>query len=516
MTMAVALLMAMGGGDYPTYFDWCDWEILVERIGIDSIPTGDGVIVAQVEGSSSEGNYMPNEDDSEFEDNYFWERSGGSSGSSHATTVGKKFYGDTQSMAPDIWMVNCWNATNWLQGGFLNSHLGSNTPPEYTGLGTIKVWNHSWVGSFGNAGEDRDALRRLDWVIETDPNEPVVCVGLNNGSTPKQLLTWAYNVIAVGRSDGDHAIDSPASGIDGSNRHACDLVGPLFTTSESCGVVSAAAAMLVEQSGLEETDLPAEVVKAILMAAADHIGPADGGSIPWGNNVDTSGPRRGSASEPLDPIMGAGRLNVNHAHLIMGGGDQPGSSDAPSSPVILPTGWAFESIDAAGEQYWLIEATGTIDNLSVILTWNRTVSSNFNTPSLASLDIELLRIDAHTGLPIGLVGDAGLPIFQAGTIRSVASGDNVEHLYVQGIAPGRYLIHVNRTDDDGGAEAAVAWHMTDPVVQSDLTGDGLVGVIDLLVLLQHWGLCDRCYADLEGSGYVDLTDLSLLLDAWSH
>jgi hypothetical protein len=58
--------------------------------------------------------------------------------------------------------------------------------------------------------------------------------------------------------------------------------------------------------------------------------------------------------------------------------------------------------------------------------------------------------------------------------------------------------------------------MTDPVVQSDLTGDGLVGVIDLLVLLQHWGLCDRCYADLEGSGYVDLTDLSLLLDAWSH
>ena len=73
---------------------------------------------------------MPNEDDSEFEDNYFWERSGGSSGSSHATTVGKKFYGHTQSMAPDIWMVNCWNANNWLQGGFLNSHLGSNTPPR--------------------------------------------------------------------------------------------------------------------------------------------------------------------------------------------------------------------------------------------------------------------------------------------------------------------------------------------------------------------------------------------------
>ena len=512
MVLATSLLAAAVGG-FPSYFSWCDWDVLAERIGVDDVPTGEDVMVGQVEAEQN-GNYMPDESLSDFSKKFILERSGSSGPSSHATNVARKFYGNEESLAPGVWLVNCWEVNDWLQNGFLHAGQGSANPPEYTGFGNIKVWNHSWVGSLGQS-TDRDALRRIDWVIEKDENQPVVCVGLNNGSTPQPLLSWSYNTIAVGRLDGDHAIDAPSGGIDGMHRHACDIVGPQFTTSEACAVVAASAAMLVEQSGLDIEDLPAEVVKAIMMAAADHRGPSDGSGTPWGNNADSSGARRGRASEPLDPVMGAGQINVNRAHLVMGGGDQPGGADPATAPAVTTAGWAFEDMAPGDDRYWLVEATGHIDTMSVLLTWNRTVADSFTSFTLADLDLELLRIDPDSGIPMSLVGDPGIPVFSEGTVRSVAVDDNVEHLYLKGLAPGRYLLQITRTDDDGQAEAAIAWHMDDPVVDPDLSHDGVVDVPDLLGLLTHWGPCDLCRADLEGSGVVDLQDLILLLNTWT-
>ena len=49
---------------------------------------------------------------------------------------------------------------------------------------------------------------------------------------------------------------------------------------------------------------------------------------------------------------------------------------------------------------------------------------------------------------------------------------------------------------------------------ADIDDDDTVAVLDLLMLLEHWGECDLCEADIEGSGLVDAIDLQLLLDAW--
>jgi hypothetical protein len=54
----------------------------------------------------------------------------------------------------------------------------------------------------------------------------------------------------------------------------------------------------------------------------------------------------------------------------------------------------------------------------------------------------------------------------------------------------------------------------------DLNGDGIIDVLDLLILLDAWGPCPRsggaggCPADLNGDSYVDVLDLLILLDNW--
>lgn len=49
---------------------------------------------------------------------------------------------------------------------------------------------------------------------------------------------------------------------------------------------------------------------------------------------------------------------------------------------------------------------------------------------------------------------------------------------------------------------------------SDLTGDGIVNVSDLLMLLGEWGVCKACDADLNDDGSVNVSDMLLLLGAW--
>ena len=53
----------------------------------------------------------------------------------------------------------------------------------------------------------------------------------------------------------------------------------------------------------------------------------------------------------------------------------------------------------------------------------------------------------------------------------------------------------------------------------DLDGDGLVGIIDLIRLLQGWGTCPTytpvCVGDLNCDGEVGIQDLLKLLTEWT-
>jgi hypothetical protein len=49
---------------------------------------------------------------------------------------------------------------------------------------------------------------------------------------------------------------------------------------------------------------------------------------------------------------------------------------------------------------------------------------------------------------------------------------------------------------------------------SDVTGDGVVSVTDLLALIAAWGPCSGCDADLDGNGIVDVSDLLTVIGDW--
>ena len=55
------------------------------------------------------------------------------------------------------------------------------------------------------------------------------------------------------------------------------------------------------------------------------------------------------------------------------------------------------------------------------------------------------------------------------------------------------------------------------VVFADLDGDGVVGIVDFLMLLPAWGPCDEncCLADLDLDGAVGIVDFLILLGNWT-
>ena len=48
----------------------------------------------------------------------------------------------------------------------------------------------------------------------------------------------------------------------------------------------------------------------------------------------------------------------------------------------------------------------------------------------------------------------------------------------------------------------------------DINGDDMVNVIDLLAVINAWGICDGCNADINEDGSVNVTDLLAIVDAW--
>ena len=54
-----------------------------------------------------------------------------------------------------------------------------------------------------------------------------------------------------------------------------------------------------------------------------------------------------------------------------------------------------------------------------------------------------------------------------------------------------------------------------PTYLGDLDIDGVVGIVDFLVLLANWGPADTCaIADLDFDGDVGITDFLILLGNW--
>jgi len=500
------------------FVDDARWPELVERIGLENVPDGSGIIVCQVEAQSGTS-YGPNQDDSEFATHTFIDRGPGSSGtSSHANNVAKRFYGLLTSMTPGIDTVNLYEANGWCTDNFLRVNFSSTTPPLALPTGA-KILNHSWIGSFGNVNNDQLALRRLDYSVTRD--ESLMVVGVNNGSSSNNLalLSYAYNIISVGIRSGNHANNDTAANYEGAGRMKPELCARAAQTSFSTPIVASAAAMLVEQvrssSDLHSDGERPEVLKAVLMASANHLDEnADDGT--WSNEPSDSGSDRGMTSRPLDSVQGAGQIDVNRSHLVMSGGRITGGVSPTTTPDAPFNGWDWAYCLLGNTRTWNFTIGGRVDEVSVVAAWSRQVPLGFSTNwTLGDFALELTRLDVD-GDPVSIVG-SGPEVFESGNVMSDSAVDNVEHLYIRGLAAGDYQLRLTLVGGGGAsnARAGVAWYFSDPEIvdiPGDINSDGVVNVDDLLQLLSEFGNCNGdCASDLDGDGDSDVNDLLELL-----
>ena len=74
----------------------------------------------------------------------------------------------------------------------------------------------------------------------------------------------------------------------------------------------------------------------------------------------------------------------------------------------------------------------------------------------------------------------------------------------------------DETERNAVMKQTVTWgiEVEESTCPADITGDGTVGVNDMLVVIDQWGACEGCSGDLNSTGDVNIVDLLILIDAW--
>jgi hypothetical protein len=384
------------------------------------------------------------------------------------------------------------------------------------------VFNHSWIGAINQASFDSEALRRADLAMHRDGT--LFVVGENNGagSTMQPLLACGYNSIAVGRVDGQHSAGNTPASVDGAGRMKPEIVAPGQFTSFSTPVVSAAAALLYQTAATVPYSQNANRARGVLIKAALLAGASHGPS--WTNNAPSAGPDRGITARPLDPVFGCGTVNIDRAHRIVTADESqplPTAEDAalepPTPRVVLWDVDGLQSSAAVQQFHYRLDLPARAD-VSIVATWTRNMATSAlgsgPAPAVANVTLRLQRIEGDSVVP--LFGDAGIGRFEAGNVVSASAVDNVEHLFVRGLAPGSYVVSVVREATASSALSflAVAGIVDLRTVPGDLNGDGVVNGDDLGIMLGAWGP-GTGPADLNLDGNVDGNDLGILLGAWT-
>ncbi|NOT10810.1 MAG: hypothetical protein HOP23_03085 [Methylococcaceae bacterium] len=445
----------------PTLADYqtdIGYTALADWLGT-STPAGVGVSVTQVEASqvptadSAFPVFAPDSTQFALDKNFSFPGLTSTSPSSHASGVGALFYG-SNAIAAGITQISSYEVNNWLNS------IATNT--VQAPVNGSRIANHSWVGAGATSADDSAILRYVDRQVER--NETIQVVGMANSSSFSPLLGNAYNVIAVGRTDGGH--DAGADAIDSvyvAGRTRPDLVAPETTTSAATPIVSAAAALLVETGhagglGLSKGSTTvngvgtlynaerSETIKAALMAGADRV-TANGFLAPA--NITDYRSSGHQTSNGLDDRFGAGQINILHSYQIIAAGEQNSLQDGGSNAgAIANYGFDYDaafggSAGANRTATYAFNATADM-TLTAALVWNLGVANNSGlATTLHNLNLELFDVTTQTT-----------------TALSASTLDNTENLWVSLITGHDYELQVKAGETGNFSwDYALAWQM---------------------------------------------------------
>lgn len=480
-------------------------------LGPANVPTGAGISVMQIEAGT---NFFPDITNAELLGKTIVDLSAVPSPapSVHATGVGGRFYGLTQSMTPAIDNIGVYSAN-----AFLFEFLNFNTPIlAAPSISESRIGNHSWVGNgfTDNGGTPvptatSDALRRLDWLIGHDEFTQITAP--DNATTgDRPLMTTAYNVITVGLTSAMHLTSvSDLDGVYVPGRVAIHLVSPQVFTSSAAPNGASAAALLVSAAqanplwsagnttnrdgALIYNAERSETIKAALMAGAlrltlNSVSLGDvAGYRTVGNQTDNG----------LDWRYGAGQININNSYAIIASGEKASNQDAGAGPYGY-TGYDYDPAfgGSSGSNSIAEYDLGTAapnQFFAASLVWNLDVTgpsgpSAFN--SNASLDnLDLYLVDITGG---------------ANTIvaSSVSTIDNTENIWFETVAGREYRLRVTRPGSNFNWDYAIAWR-AHPFGDND--GDGSFDHLDTDPLDPCLPLIfvSTCLQDSDNDGLTD-------------
>jgi Subtilase family len=368
-----------------------------------------------------------------------------SSESSHADSVAGNFYGISGGVATNVAHVDNYDANDLIQvSGFVTPFSTNYTASLPAANINDPVVNQSF--SFGSVPTDEQQAIDTAYDNYAAQYNTLFVSAANNGG-PVSPPGTAYNCISVGAYIYPNNYSSIGPTLD-NGRAKPDITAPSTVTSFSTPQVAGAAAVLM-QAGLRgdgggDTNSPADIrtVKALLLNGA--VKPAD-----WTNN----------SPSPLDVRYGAGMLNVFNSYEQLVGGKHSyiisnsvaaGSAHPPTGAtgtIGALSGWDFNTNSSSfatdGVNHYFFNVSnnfdGAIFTVTATLVWNR----HQNKTAINNLDLFLY--DAVSSNLIAC---------------STSLVDNVEHIWLPQLPPGRYDLQVLKnggTAVSASETYALAW-----------------------------------------------------------
>jgi hypothetical protein len=332
--------------------------------------------------------------------------------SGHADQVGNAFYGLNSGVATNLAHLDNYEAGYFYDRIIL---LGSAI--------SDKVVNQSFIFDGSTVAQQQAIDTNYD--NYASQFNTLFVSGAGNGGNVSPPAT-AYNGLGVAAYGGSSSVGpTPDNG-----RSKPDITAPASFTSFSTPLVAGAAVLLAQAgargdggSGTTLSAINARTVKALLLNGA--IKPAD-----WSH----------SSTAPLDTRYGAGILNVFNSYRQLAGGkrayieatsvgtDNPHPPGSATGNIGALAGWDFNSVnstaanDGVNHYYFnLSNSLGKSFTLTATLVWER---------QLHKIPINNLDLFLFNTSNSNLISS------------SVSSVDNVEHIFLPALPPGRYDLQV--------------------------------------------------------------------------